>query len=140
MDIIQKFSRFYTDLSSMKVDDLCSIYEKNVVFIDPIDTHHGIDSVKKYFSLLLQNTKHCQFTIHSTNKIGDNSVVIKWTMTYATKRLNGGNPVSVEGITWLDILDDKIILHRDYFDLGQMIYENVPLLGFFVKKVKGQLG
>ena len=140
MDIIQKFSTFYTDLASMKIDDLCSIYEKNVVFIDPIDTHHGIDAVKSYFSRLLQNTENCQFTIHSIDKIVEKSVVIKWTMTYSTKRLNGGNPVNVEGITWLDLAEDKIILHRDYFDLGQMIYENVPLLGFFIKKVKGQLG
>ncbi|MEM0912916.1 MAG: nuclear transport factor 2 family protein [Pseudomonadota bacterium] len=131
---------FYTDLSSMKIDDLTSLYEKDVIFIDPIDKHQGIDAVKEYFSRLLCNAKNCKFTIHSIDEILGKSAVIKWTMTYSTKRLNGGEPVEVDGITWLDFSDGKIVLHRDYFDLGQMVYENVPVLGFFVKKVKGALG
>jgi len=124
----------------MKIDDLTSIYEKNVVFIDPINTHKGIDAVRNYFSQLLKNAENCKFVIHSIDEIMEKSAVIKWTMTYSTKRLNGGKPVNVDGITWLEIADGKITLHRDYFDLGQMVYENVPVLGFFVKKVKGKLG
>jgi hypothetical protein len=33
-----------------------------------------------------------------------------------------------------------VCLHRDYFDLGAMLYEQLPLLGAVVRTLKGRLG
>ncbi len=30
-------------------------------------------------------------------------------------------------------------LHKDYYDLGEMVYEHVPILGFIIRKIKGKL-
>ena len=139
MEIIEKFSRFYTDISSMQIDELSNIYEKNVVFIDPIATHKGIESVENYFSRLLKSAKLCEFTIHKKVPAGDDSYVVNWTMSYTSNRLNKGKPVDVDGITILEIINNKIVFHRDYYDLGQMVYEHIPILGTFIKKIKRKL-
>jgi hypothetical protein len=34
----------------------------------------------------------------------------------------------------------KVRYHRDYFDLGAMLYEHLPLLGSLVKTIKRRLG
>ncbi len=39
----------------------------------------------------------------------------------------------------LGVSDDSIIYHKDYYDLGEMVYEHVPILGFVIKKIKGKL-
>lgn len=151
MDAINKFESFYVDLESMKVEELADIYSNDVIFIDPIASHSGITAVKMYFIKLLRNAKNCTFTIHSIDKTapsnteeqGENallSYLVTWKMTYTTLGINKGNPVNVDGITQLKIQDNKIIFHRDYYDLGQMVYENIPLLGRIIKRIKRKLG
>ena len=34
----------------------------------------------------------------------------------------------------------KVCQHRDYFDLGAMLYEQLPLLGPVVRTIKMRLG
>jgi limonene-1,2-epoxide hydrolase len=136
MHAIKKFESFYTDLASMKVDELPSLYSNDVVFIDPIAEHRGIDSVVTYFDNLLRNAKYCTFNIHNIKSAGEHDHVVTWQMRFTSSKMNNGNPISVDGITLLEIVDNKICYHRDYYDLGQMIYEHIPLLGWFTKKIK----
>ncbi|MGQ8365045.1 nuclear transport factor 2 family protein [Glaciecola sp. 1036] len=140
MHLLDKFSTFYSDLASMKVDKLSEIYSQNVVFADPVGRYEGISAVENYFTKLLKNAKYCEFDIHDKLSTTDGHHVITWTMKYISSRINNGKPVSVDGITWLETQDNKITLHRDYYDLGQMAYEHVPILGYFVKSVKRRIG
>ena len=140
MDIIKSFTAFYTDLESMKVEDLSSIYSDDVTFIDPIDEHHGINAVENYFSRLLQNAKYCQFVIHSAESADAERFVVEWTMSYTSTRLNKGEPISVDGLTLLEVHNDRITRHRDYYDMGQMIYEHIPIFGGLIKRIKRNIG
>lgn len=53
---------------------------------------------------------------------------LSWTMTYRHPRLNGGNDISVQGASRLEFRDGKVVQHRDFFDAGELLYEQVPLL------------
>jgi hypothetical protein len=175
MDVLEKFSSFYTDLSSMQIENLASIYSPDVVFIDPIAEHKGLSAVESYFDRLLKNAKHCQFVIHSQleavpkyteslvelqqsrihthdnsesslprivnsgsshEKIDTRKCVVNWTMEYKTPKINKGEAIRVDGVSLLTLHGDMIVFHRDYYDLGQMVYENVPLLGRIIKRIK----
>nr|WP_136250107.1 nuclear transport factor 2 family protein [Ningiella ruwaisensis] len=139
MSVIESFSRFYTDLASMQVESLKTIYSNDVVFIDPIARHKGLEAVEHYFSKLLKNAKYCEFEIHNKKSAGEDGFVVNWTMRFTSSRINKGNPVAVDGITLLTVENDKIVFHRDYYDLGEMVYEHVPLLGRIIKKIKRSL-
>ena len=54
-------------------------------------------------------------------------------------RLNRGNEFSVAGVSIIKF-NDKIYSHRDYFDLGAMLYEQLPLFGSMTKFIKRKLG
>lgn len=136
MTILKKFTSFYTNLDTMKVDELATIYSKDVVFIDPIAQHNGLTAVERYFEKLLRNAKACHFVIHTSQTTCENSCVVTWSMEYRTSTMNKVRPIKVDGITMLTLQDNKIIVHRDYYDLGQMVYENVPVLGRIIKKIK----
>jgi hypothetical protein len=57
-----------------------------------------------------------------------------------TLTLKGSDKViTLDGTTQLGVKDDIIVYHKDYYDLGEMVYEHVPLLGFVIKKIKGRL-
>ncbi|WHI49643.1 hypothetical protein P3339_14310 [Microbulbifer sp. MLAF003] len=35
---------------------------------------------------------------------------------------------------------DKVFYHEDFYDMGAMVYEQVPLLGSLIRKIKSRLG
>ncbi|MFT6269755.1 MAG: hypothetical protein ACJAVV_002582 [Alphaproteobacteria bacterium] len=140
MEVLKEFSSFYTNLASMKIDELSSIYSDDVLFIDPIAQHTGLPAIEKYFTKLLQNAKYCQFVIHN-QQADDNgqqavNCIVNWTMEYKTAKMKHGKPIRVDGITMLTVRNNKITFHRDYYDLGQMVYENIPLLGSIIKRIR----
>ena len=136
MTIIDKFSSFYSDLASMEISELKNIYSSDVTFIDPIAQHKGLIAVENYFAKLLHNAKYCNFTIHNKESTQSGNYLVTWTMVFTSAKMQGGKPIKVDGLTQLEISDNKITYHRDYYDLGQMIYENIPLLGRIVKRIK----
>lgn len=123
----------------MQVSELSSIYSDDVVFIDPIAEHKGIVAVEGYFSRLLHNAKYCQFVIHSKDQTTDGNFVVNWTMSFTSTKMNKGKPIDVDGLTVLKLSNNKIVFHRDYYDLGQMIYQNIPILGRIIKRIKRSL-
>jgi hypothetical protein len=57
-------------------------------------------------------------------------------MNYQHPRLNSGKVVSVQGSSHLKGVEDKVIYHRDYLDLGAMLYEQLPLFGRIIRWFK----
>ena len=54
--------------------------------------------------------------------------------------LRAGDTIRVEGASYLRTHNGKIYYHRDYFDMGAMLYEHLPLLGRIVQRIKKRLG
>jgi len=139
MTVLDRFSTMYADICQITLDDLANIYASNVTFVDPITTHHGLDDLQKYFANLLEQAESCQFDISMIASVSSNSVthIVNWTMNLKLKQSD--KLITVDGNTQLTVKDDIIVYHKDYYDLGEMVYEHIPLLGFFVKKIKKRL-
>ena len=45
----------------------------------------------------------------------------------------------LDGASHLRLADNRIAYQRDYYDLGAMLYEHIPLLGGAVRAVKARL-
>lgn len=66
---------------------------------------------------------------------------VQWDMIFIHRKLAGGRPVTIAGVTFLRSDENgKVFYHRDYFDLGAMVYKRVPLLGRLITKIKRRLG
>ena len=128
---------FYTEFSLESVERLGEVYAQDVVFQDPINVLHGLGSLQGYFREMMQGVKSCRFEILSTELL-PTQAAIEWRMFYAHPRLNHGLEIAVEGVS-LVTGDDKIKMHRDYFDLGSMLYEHVPVIGYAIKRLKHRL-
>ncbi|MDO6566154.1 nuclear transport factor 2 family protein [Alteromonas sp. 1_MG-2023] len=139
MTVLDRFSSMYADICQITLEDLASIYAVNVTFIDPITTHHGLGDVQHYFSHLLEQAERCEFDIAMIAPVESNSIthLVNWTMTLKLKQSD--KLITLDGNTQLTVQDDMIVYHKDYYDLGEMVYEHIPLLGFFVKKIKKRL-
>jgi hypothetical protein len=66
---------------------------------------------------------------------------VQWQMNFSHPRLKGGKTIVVDGASYLRFNEaGKVSYHRDYFDLGAMLYEQLPLLGRIIVAVKRRLG
>lgn len=137
--VIGRFQELFNTLDKGNLNRLGDVYGENIHFKDPLGEVHGLDDLTRYFASSYQNVIACHF-VFSREVVDEGTVTLPWIMHLRHKRINGGKEILVEGISHLHIGCGKVIYHRDYFDAGQMLYENLPLLGGIIRKIKEHAG
>lgn len=137
--LAERVKQAYLKIGLDNLEIVKSLYTDDVYFEDPSHGVQGKKALVKYFSTQFQNLQDCSFKFHKTITNGSD-IFMAWTMFLKHPRLNGGEMVRVEGASYLKTRNGKIYYHRDYFDLGALVYENVPLLGHIISRIKERLG
>ncbi|WP_430642648.1 nuclear transport factor 2 family protein [Aliivibrio fischeri] len=135
---IQKFIALYGGLNKHTLHHLSEIYSSDVQFIDAVHEINGIDELTDYFTHLYTNLIECKFTIHHVIEdinLSQGEAMLFWTMNYKHPKIGKGKSISVEGVSHIKF-NDKVFYHRDFLDMGQMVYEHLPLIGPMVKFIK----
>ncbi len=131
------FVDVYHELSTDNLHLLTEVYHKNVKFKDPMHELTGFDALYQYFVGLYQNVSYCQFEIQHVVET-EQEAALYWTMTYQHKQLNAGKKIAVSGSSHLKQSEGKVIYHRDYIDLGQMLYQHIPVIGKVISWIKNR--
>lgn len=136
---LSEFRAFYTQLQSSSLSQLSAVYSDDVKFIDPVAEHNGLDALHRYFDRLLENCGDCRFTIHRC-LLQEKRGVVTWTMRFSHPKLNKGSVICVDGCSEITLnTEQKICLQRDYYDLGAMLYQHLPLVGPVINWLKKRL-
>lgn len=138
MTLQDRFNELYNSLDLAALGDLPGVYHAQVTFADPVAEHRGLAALDAYFRKLLSGCTSCDFQIRE-QRFDKESGFVNWTMTFANPRLNGGRSIDVDGSSVLQIRDDRIAYQRDYYDMGAMIYEQVPVLGSIVRYIRRRM-
>lgn len=132
---LDTFISVYGDLETNNLALLEKVYHRDIHFSDPMHEVHGLNDLIAYFGTLYTNLDYCRFQINHV--INDNNdAAVYWTMFFSHPKLNRGEEILVEGNSFLTQKDNKVIRHRDYLDLGAMLYEHIPFLGSAIKTIK----
>lgn len=135
--LIDDFCRVYKGLDKNNLSQLGLVYSDNINFIDALHNLKGLEKLNEYFTHLYGHLLYCDFNIAEViEDQGQASVV--WTMKYAHPKINKGNAIYVDGCSHLKF-NEKIYYHRDFLDMGQMLYEHIPLLGGVIRVVKNRV-
>jgi ketosteroid isomerase-like protein len=138
-EFLQGFARDFAALDKHNLERLSQLYSDDIRFTDPLHEVQGLPQVRRYFAELYANVSELKFNFHGFDASGEGQGYLRWTMTYRHPRLQGGQPIQVEGCSHLLWRDDKVYRHRDYFDAGALLYEHLPLLGRVIHWLKGRL-
>ncbi|MBN4081570.1 nuclear transport factor 2 family protein [bacterium AH-315-C07] len=134
-EIITKFKEYFTELNLDDISVLNEIYSDKILFVDPIHEINGIENLKAYFNKLNKNLIQGSF-LFTDESIIDNKAYLSWELKLNLKKPN--KSVKASGISILTF-EEKIIKHRDYFDAGELFYENVPVLGGIIRFLKKKI-
>lgn len=136
--VIDRFVDYYAELDNQPPTALAALYHLDGALIDPFGRHDGLFAIQRYFTHLLANVDSCRFVIDPPLCVSDRFAVT-WTMHWSHPRISGGETLTLPGCSVVDVQDDRIMLQRDYYDAGEMIYEHLPLLGWAVRGVKRRM-
>ena len=134
-----RIDQAFNDLNKDTIDELDAFYAEDVHFEDPLGTIKGLDSLKVYYANLYESVEEISFEF-TEEVVQDETHVVMWIMRLKTPNLRGGKEVTLEGNSVIRFGEgDKVVYHRDYFDMGEFVYEHVPIVGFLVRQVKKRL-
>ena len=132
--LLARFCQIYQGLNKDNLDLLSEVYSEQIQFRDPLHEINGLIQLRGYFQHLYSNLQLCHFEITEVIEQGNQASII-WTMQYAHPKIASAKTILVHGSSHLSF-SDKIDYHRDYLDLGEMLYEHLPVLATLVKVIK----
>ncbi|MCK6598678.1 MAG: nuclear transport factor 2 family protein [Bdellovibrionaceae bacterium] len=132
----ESIAKAFNSFNGTNFEVLRLFYSENIEFIDPISHIHGLSQLEKHYEKLYLNVKKISFNFTDIYHDRDNCIAC-WTMEISVKGLNRGRLFQVDGTSVFKFnSEDRVYYHRDYFDLGQMLYEKLPLQGVIIKVIK----
>jgi limonene-1,2-epoxide hydrolase len=136
---LTKIEKFISDINSIGHENaknvLSEIYTDDVIFIDPVKSITGLNELTKYFEDLYQSVTSCHFIL--TNHLPNSDrYSLEWSMHLQHKKISKNQVIEVQGASFIEFKNEKVCYHRDYYDLGALVYEHIPILGSVIRKVR----
>lgn len=137
--LVDSFKTLYQRLNAETIGSglIESVYDENMHFEDSFHQIDGREAFVAYCESLYENVQQIDFVFHE-QWIKPGQAMLTWTMTYRHPRLKRGKDIAVQGASHLRF-DDKITFHQDFFDGGQLLYEQIPVLGTLIQGLKKRM-
>ncbi|MFM1918885.1 MAG: hypothetical protein RLZZ303_519 [Candidatus Hydrogenedentota bacterium] len=135
----ERIDFIYNSVNKETMHLLGEFYAEDVVFEDPLGRIEGLPALRAYYENMYKNVQEIRFEITDEVEQGDKHVIC-WTLRMNVKGLNKGEEVSCIGNSFLKFNEAGLVrYHRDYFDMGEFIYQHVPVVRFFTRQVNKRL-
>ncbi len=134
--IIDELTAFYREFNTASLSKIKAIYDEDARFSDPIHEIQGIESIERYFSSVMAGVTTCRFDFDRVTEM-EGQAFLQWRMRFLHPRL-AKHEICVKGISVIEF-KEKVIAHVDYYDVGEMLYEHIPLVGRVIRRLKRRL-
>lgn len=134
---LNKYIEYYQTLTLRSVRLIEKIADPQIVFKDPFNRVEGVDNVVAIMRKMFEDVENPSFTVEdSAWGRDDRTAYIKWVFMFGPEskrqQIYGMSEVmfSPEGL---------VVMHNDFWDAAENIYERVPVLGFILKLIKKKI-
>ncbi len=135
---LRQFLVVYANFDGNTLEQLPTLYHDDAVFKDPIHELHGLSKISRYFQKMSNSLLSCEFDYTDVLEVGA-SASVSWKMALRHKKIKSGAEITVEGVSLLKFRQGKVFHHVDYYDLGAMLYEHLPVIGSVTKRIRHRL-
>lgn len=137
---LERVVEFYRVFSADRIRQLArEVYAEDAYLRDPFREVQGIDAVEAYMIESTEPVDEARFEIHDV--IGeDGEYYLRWIMVLRLKDYGGDEPDRIVGMSHLRFdRHGKVVFHQDYYDASRVVYEKVPVIGFFIRKIRERI-
>ena len=132
----QQIAHYFETLTPESVSALKDYYSETARFKDPFNEVVGVPAIQKIFEHMFVSLEKPHFVITGQVIEGDQAF-LTWEFRFRFKRFDTQTDQVVLGTSHL-VLDaqQRISLHRDYWDVAEELYEKLPWLGALMRWLK----
>ena len=132
---VEEFKARFLKITPALAENLERLYTEDVVFRDPISEARGLDELRRYFTRFAEVSSGNRFEI-TDEVVQPGEAAIFWTMVLVDDR--GREKRRFQGVSHMKVRD-RIYEERDYFDLGEAVYDHVPVVSWLTRFVRSRL-
>ena len=140
VDAEQIFGLVFKDFKHGATEaNIRQIYADRFYFNDTIKSFNDLDDLVHYMVHTADKVQATTVTIDDVVK-SDEDYYIRWTMNIQMEVMGRTIDSKSLGMTQLRFnKDGRIIFHQDYWDGAEGLYEHLPYVGRWVKKIKERM-
>ena len=126
---VQDLVQFFEHLSAQDLPRLHKLYAPDARFKDPFNDVHGWVAIEAIFRHMFEALDSPHFVVTGQVLQGQQCVLL-WDFRFRFRRFDTESWQVVHGSTHLVYgADARVVLHRDYWDAAEELYEKLPVLG-----------
>lgn len=132
-EAVRRLTQLYEQLSPATLEHLDSYYAPNARFKDPFNEVEGISAIRHIFEHMFSTLEDPRFVVTDSLTQGD-MAFLTWEFHFRFRRWNQLVEQCIQGATHVHFdKQGRVVLHRDYWDAAEELYEKLPVLGGFMR-------
>lgn len=132
-----RLQAYFTDMSAASVrEQTAMVYAPDAYLNDTLVGIDGAARIQAYFGHTMQATRvlNVRFLDRAPSGI---DCFVRWEMRVEHDSLAGGEPILTYGVTQFRFdKEGRVLLHKDFWDSGTGMYEQLPYLGRIIARVR----
>jgi hypothetical protein len=130
-----EIAHWFQTLTPESLERVGEIYAQEALFVDPFNQLAGLTSVRAVYQHMFDTLKQPHFVV-TTIVERERDGFMTWDFLFECR----GQAQKISGCTQFELNDQGlIVLHRDYWDAAQQVYEKIPLLGSVMRMIRRKL-
>jgi hypothetical protein len=135
---VQQVVDFFEKLSPESLVQIDQIYAPHARFKDPFNEVQGLPAIEAIFRHMYVALEAPHFVV-TQQIVQGTHCMLTWEFRFRFKRFKQAEDQVILGATHLEFSDaGKILLHRDYWDAAEELYEKLPLVGSLMRWLKNR--
>lgn len=133
---VDRIAEAFQTLSPAGVEMLATLYAPHARFKDPFNDVQGLAEIQRIFRHMYVTLDKPRFLITGRIVQGE-QCFLTWEFHFAFKRFQRGRAQCIVGGSHLVLNDEgRIVVHRDYWDAAEELYEKLPMVGGLMRWLK----
>ena len=135
---VQQLVQFFEQLQPQDVSRLSSLYAPEARFKDPFNDVRGLPEIERIFTHMFKSLDAPHFIV-TERIVQGQQCFLAWDFRFRFKRFDTHSWQTIQGGTHVVFNDAGLVmLHRDYWDAAEELYEKLPVLGGLMRCLKRQ--
>ncbi len=132
-----RLQAYFRDMTAASVrEQTANVYAPEAYLNDTLVGINGVAGIQAYLGHTMEDTRKLDVRFLDRAQSGIDYFV-RWEMTVEHGSLAGGKPVLSYGVTQFRFdSEGRVLLHKDFWDSGTALYEQLPVLGSVVRRVR----
>ena len=134
---VKNFTDFLSDLSTGSVKNgTAKVYAEDAYFNDTLKEITGAPAIEAYLYRTAESVDACTVDFLDVSS-HEGEYYFRWLMKVKFKKFKRGEVQPSIGVTHIRFnREGKVAFHQDYWDAAGNLFEQIPVLGWVIRKIK----